>query len=154
MTSVHFFQKPWIALTVIMNDGLTVQGWKSVIPVMKKYNKNEIPNYDGETPVKKDSERFTYRFRGWTPEITAVVADTYYTAKYDSAYRMYDIYFVDRFNHDGFVSGEWVASYRYGTAASVVASGVPALAAVVNGNCTYTFKKWDNPIEDVTAIAT
>ncbi|SHK98727.1 Por secretion system C-terminal sorting domain-containing protein [Fibrobacter sp. UWT2] len=120
----------------------------------EKYNKNEIPNYDGETPVKKDSERFTYRFRGWTPEITAVVADTYYTAKYDSAYRMYDIYFVDRFNHDGFVNGEWVASYRYGTAASVVASDVPALAAVVNGNCTYTFKKWDNPIEDVTAIAT
>ena len=120
----------------------------------EKYNKNEIPNYDGETPVKKDSERFTYRFRGWTPEITAVVADTYYTAKYDSAYRMYDIYFVDRFNHEGFVNGEWVVSYRYGTAASVVASGVPALAAVVNGNCTYTFKKWDNPIEDVTAIAT
>ena len=120
----------------------------------EKYNKNEIPNYDGETPVKKDSERFTYRFRGWTPEITAVIADTYYTAKYDSAYRMYDIYFVDKFNHEGFVNGEWVASYRYGTAASVVASGVPALAAVVNGNCTYTFKKWDNPIEDVTAIAT
>ena len=42
MTSVHFFQKPWIALTVIMNDGLTVQGWKSVIPEMKKYNKIKI----------------------------------------------------------------------------------------------------------------
>ncbi len=115
------------------------------------YNKNARPKYEGETPVRVGSDKYTYRFSGWTPSLTEVIADAHYTAKYDSTYRMYDIVFVDRFNHEGFVDGEYTAAYRYGTLASAIT--VPTLEAVVTDNCTYSFNKWDKSIVDVTGYA-
>jgi hypothetical protein len=40
------------------------------------------PTYDGVTPTREMDDEGTYQFNGWSPAITAVTADTIYTAAY------------------------------------------------------------------------
>ena len=42
------------------------------------------PEYNGKTPVKASNGRYVYEFSGWTPSVSAVRADTTYTATYKS----------------------------------------------------------------------
>ncbi len=42
----------------------------------------ETPEYKGETPIKKEDEKYTYTFEKWSPEIAAVTGDAAYTAVY------------------------------------------------------------------------
>ena len=44
----------------------------------------DTPAYTGETPAKAPTAQFTYTFKGWTPEITAVTGDITYTAVYEA----------------------------------------------------------------------
>ena len=39
-----------------------------------------VPVYSGETPVRAEDDDYTYTFKGWDPEITAVTAAADYTA--------------------------------------------------------------------------
>ncbi|MBO7424119.1 MAG: DUF4214 domain-containing protein [Clostridiales bacterium] len=45
---------------------------------------DQTPSYSGETPTKKDDDKYTYTFDGWTPEITSVTGDATYTAKFSA----------------------------------------------------------------------
>ncbi len=50
------------------------------------------PVYDGETPTKESTAKYSYEFDGWTPEIVEVEADeTVYTAKYKEVLRSYTV---------------------------------------------------------------
>ena len=44
----------------------------------------ETPKYKGSEPIKKSSSNFSYKFKGWTPEITSVTSRTTYQAVFDS----------------------------------------------------------------------
>lgn len=43
-----------------------------------------VPKYTGSNPSKKNSEKYEYNFIGWNEEISAVVKEAVYTAKFDS----------------------------------------------------------------------
>ncbi len=50
------------------------------------------PVYDGETPTKESTAKYSYEFEGWTPEIVEVDKDeTVYTAKYKEVLRSYTV---------------------------------------------------------------
>lgn len=44
----------------------------------------ETPKYKGSEPTKKSSSSYSYKFKGWTPEITSVTSRTTYQAVFDS----------------------------------------------------------------------
>ena len=49
-----------------------------------KYNSD--PSYDGKSPTRPTSGRYTYTFNGWTPALSPVTGDITYTATYKSTY--------------------------------------------------------------------
>ena len=63
--------------------------WKNydgtVLETDEEVEGGTLPNYDGETPVKPADEYHSYAFSGWTPEVSAVIADTTYTAAFEPA---------------------------------------------------------------------
>ena len=62
--------------TVTWKNGDTVLATNSV-----PYG--DMPVYSGKTPVKEETNRYTYSFNGWTPEITDVTGNVTYTAVFD-----------------------------------------------------------------------
>ena len=44
--------------------------------------KGEKPEYTGATPSKAETSRYTYKFSGWTPEISEATSDVTYTAQF------------------------------------------------------------------------
>lgn len=45
----------------------------------------ETPKYKGSEPTRKSSSNFSYKFKGWTPEVASVTGRTTYQAVFDSA---------------------------------------------------------------------
>ncbi len=101
------------------------------------------PSYDGETPVKKGDEQFTYIFTGWTPEVTAVTGNVIYTAMYRSSVNTYTVIWK---NSDGTVL-EKDENVEYGTIPTYDGE-TPAKQG--DSQYTYTFDGWDSEITSVT----
>ena len=64
--------------------------------------KGTMPEFNGSTPTREDSEAATYEFRGWTPALSRVVEDVTYTATYQETLKTFTITFPD---------DNWVLSY-------------------------------------------
>lgn len=62
----------------------------------------ETPSY-GSTPTKPSSERYDYKFSGWTPAITPVTGPQTYSGSFNATPRQYTIRFL---NDDGSVLQE------------------------------------------------
>ena len=54
-----------------------------------------IPEYSGEKPAREADAQYTYSFKGWTPEITAVTGNVEYTAVFEQTAMTYTITWVD-----------------------------------------------------------
>ena len=54
-----------------------------------------IPEYSGEKPAREADAQYTYSFKGWTPEITAVTGNVEYTAIFEQIAMTYTITWVD-----------------------------------------------------------
>ena len=53
----------------------------------------ETPVYTGETPVKEGDAQYSYEFKGWSPEITAVTEEATYTAEFNEIINEYTVIF-------------------------------------------------------------
>ena len=66
---------------------VTWKNWDgTVLKTDKGVEYGSTPKYDGSTPTRPASGRYTYTFDTWTPEIVAVTKDAVYTATYKSTY--------------------------------------------------------------------
>ena len=103
---------------------------------------NTIASYVGATPTKTRTDQYTYTFKGWDKELTAVTADTDYQAVFDSAVNQYSVNFV---NYDGTALSTVKVPYA-GTA--VYDKETPVRQGT--NQYTYTFKSWSGSIANIT----
>ena len=68
------------------------------------------PSYDGETPTKAADAQYTYTFKGWSPEVSAVTGDVTYTAEYTSTVNTYTV----TFDANGGKGSMETQSFNYG----------------------------------------
>ncbi len=93
------------------------------------------PAYTGETPTKEATAQYTYTFKGWDSEITAVTGAKDYKATYTSTTNKYLITFV---NYDG----------------TELQSGEVEPEKPADAENTYVFTGWSPSIESVTEAKT
>ena len=140
--------------TVTSNMGVTAQytpdsytivfmnGDEELKTLELKYQ--EMPVFEGENPQRASSAAYRYVFKGWTPEITKVVASTVYKAVFDSIPNRYRIRFV--YSLGTVTEGDW----EYG--AMPICETIPQLPASVSH--TYTFKGWSPEVTNVVGEQT
>lgn len=56
-----------------------------------KYEYGETPSLKSSNPKKKMSEGYSYKFKGWSPQIATVTENAEYKAVYDSTIRSYTV---------------------------------------------------------------
>ena len=106
-----------------------------------------MPEYNGATPVKEATARYTYTFDKWTPEVVEVTGNATYKATYKATTNAYTVTWV---NDDDSVL-ETDTNVEYGTMPEYNGS-TPTKAATAE--YTYTFKGWDPEVVSVTGDAT
>ena len=105
------------------------------------------PTYDGATPTRAATARYTYTFTGWSPKVSAVEGNVTYTAVYSVETNTYTVTWK---NWNGTVL-ETDTNVPFG-ATPTFNSGTPARANA--GRYTYSFKSWTPKISTVTGDVT
>ena len=95
------------------------------------------PTYDGQTPVRADTESFTYEFSGWYPAIGPIDGYTEYTAQYTAT----ALYLVTWMNWDGTV----LDSERIPAGTTPAYSGATP-ERPMSDQYIFTFSGWDPSI--------
>lgn len=103
-----------------------------------------MPQYNGETPTKAADAQYTYTFKGWTPEASAVTGDVTYTATYSSNIRSYTITWQ---NEDGTVIDTTEVEYD-----QMPSHDAPVKAG--GEHYSYIFAGWTPALAKVTEDAT
>ena len=126
--------------------------WKNGDTVLKTdtVEYGTTPAYNGDTPTKAADAQYTYTFKGWTPEVTAVTGNAEYTAMFTETVNTYTVTWK---NWDG-TELEKDENVPYGTMPSFDGTE-PTKEA--DAQYRYTFKGWTPEIvavtEDVTYTA-
>jgi uncharacterized repeat protein (TIGR02543 family) len=106
-----------------------------------------MPSYSGDTPIKEADAQYTYTFKGWSPEVTAVTGDATYTAMYDQTLRSYTVTWK---NDDGTVL-ETDENVSYGTTPEYNGE-TPTKSGT--DQYSYAFKGWSPAVSTVTGDVT
>ena len=70
--------------------------WDGTVLQSSVLQSGSMPEYKGEVnPTREQTAKYTYDFKGWTPEIEEVQRKATYTADYDSTIRKYEVVFLD-----------------------------------------------------------
>ena len=109
------------------------------VTTTEAYKYGETPDF-GSTPSKPADDTFTYIFKGWDKEITAVTGDVTYTAQFDSVGRKFYVYFY--YGHNTVLP----TIVEYGQAAVPPTNTDKAPTA----STVYTFDGWDVDFSNVT----
>lgn len=107
----------------------------------KQYQHGSIVAYEGETPTKETTAKYTYTFKGWNVEPTNAVEDFDYYAVYDSTIRSYTITFKD---YDG--SEISSGAFEYGS----IPSCRKTPSRIATAEWIYTHKGWKPALDYVT----
>ena len=111
----------------------------------KSYQHGSVVAYNGDTPTKETTAKYTYTFKGWDVEPTNAVEDFDYHAVYDSTIRSFVITF-NNFDGTKIESG----SFEYGKMPSC--SKAPSREATAEWK--YSHKGWKPALDYVTGEAT
>lgn len=107
----------------------------------------QTPSYDGVIPTKPPTQKYSYTFNGWNPEVAPVEEDQIYTAKYTQTINKYTIIWK---NEDG-TELEKDENVEYGTTPEYNGE-TPTKAATEE--YTYEFDTWTPAITTVRGNTT
>ena len=103
----------------------------------------ETPEYNGKTPVKENTAKYTYAFKGWTPKVDVVTGDVTYTAEFTETVNTFTVKWA---NEDGKIL-ETDENVPYGTMPEYNGK------APSSGE-NKTFTGWNPEIKEVTDSVT
>ena len=124
--------------------------------VLETYHYGERPTYKGETPTKADTEKYSYTFVGWTPNIQTVTADATYYALFEQETKQYPISWVVEGREtkiERVAYGEMPA-YQDETAVYDEETGVYEPTRPESAQYSYKFLRWEPTLSVVNQAAT
>jgi len=129
----------------IAKSTVTFKNYDGLVLEAKQWEKGAIPSYSGATPSRPSDAKYSYVFKGWSPEIVAVSAEATYTAQFTESVNSYLVTFK---NFDGSVleSKQW----EYGSTPSYSGS-TPSRPS--DAQYSFAFKGWSPEIVAVSAAA-
>ena len=122
---------------------VTWKNWDgSVLETDENVEYGTKPEYNGEEPTKEGDAQYTYKFKGWAPEITAVTCNVTYTAQFTETARKYTITWV--------IDGkEETTEVAYGEK-PIYNGETPTKEKTAQ--YTYTFSGWKPQIDENTVV--
>ncbi len=119
------FEESYLVTWKIGNEQVVTVAWQG-----------DIPEYAGDTPQIPTDKRYSYSFKGWSPEISEIFSDVTYTAQFEKEYLIGNddcvgiVNFSDGYYNATNLSGKeftvdklfWLAT-RGGYGVSVILSG-------------------------------
>ena len=149
------------SLSPVSSDSEYVATFKETLKkyeiVWKNYDGNVLrvdeveygktPTYSGATPTKPQTDRFSYEFTGWTPEIVPVTGPAQYTATFEEGPRKYTVTWM---NYNGVVL-ETDNNVPYGTVPTFDGAEPQRIG---DGRFDYIFKGWSPEVGPVTGDIT
>ena len=83
--------KEFIILPIEQKFQISWVNYDETILKVDSVYESYMPGFIGDTPTKPATPKYTYTFKGWSPDIVAVTGDATYTAQFDSTLIEYEI---------------------------------------------------------------